>query len=249
MVLSRKVNYRNRNEVNEGNFYNAIESAVALGISLVINIAVISTFAVYVIKHPSQKDLSLEEASHALHDTIGPAAKYIWAIGLLASGQASTMTGTYAGQFVMEGFLNFKLPVYQRVLLTRSIAVVPAMSISFMGPKKLTELDTFLNILQSVLLPFSLVPLVKLVADKNVMREFAISRCQLWFASVVGVILFIFNFVTVFGNGVLEWYVYLIVGIGAMIYFCLIGMVIMEKTTPIKLLTEKQLEANEVEYG
>jgi natural resistance-associated macrophage protein 2 len=97
LVLSRKVNYRNRNEVSEGIYYNAVESAISLGISFVINVCVISTFAVYIIRHPDDNDLDLNSATKALVRIIGPAAKYIWAIGLLAAGQSSTMTGTYAG--------------------------------------------------------------------------------------------------------------------------------------------------------
>jgi NRAMP (natural resistance-associated macrophage protein)-like metal ion transporter len=115
LVLTRKVNYRNRNEVNEGNYYNAIESAVSLGISFFINTCVIGTFAVYVINYGDLIDgipLNLESASTALERNFGTSAKYIWAIGLLAAGQSSTMTGTYAGQFVMEGFLDFTLPVW-----------------------------------------------------------------------------------------------------------------------------------------
>lgn len=60
----------------------------------------------------ADKDLDLLSASNALQETFGTSAKYIWAIGLLAAGQSSTMTGTYAGQFVMEGFLNFTLPIW-----------------------------------------------------------------------------------------------------------------------------------------
>lgn len=59
--------------------------------------------------------------------------KYIWAIGLLASGQASTMTGTYAGQYAMQGFLNLKITMWKRTLLTRCVAIIPALSILFMG--------------------------------------------------------------------------------------------------------------------
>ena len=84
------------------------------------------------------------------------------------------MTGTYAGQFVMEGFLDFALPVWKRVLLTRSIAIFPALAVSFLGQEQLINLDTWLNILQSVQLPFALVPLIKFAADKNIMKEFAI---------------------------------------------------------------------------
>lgn len=86
------------------------------------------------------------------------------------------MTGTYAGQFVMEGFLNFQIPVYQRVMLTRSIAIVPAIIVTFLNQDSLLGMDTILNILQSVQLPFALVPLIKFVSNKKIMGIFAISR-------------------------------------------------------------------------
>ncbi len=60
----------------------------------------------------------------------GPAAAYVWAVGLLAAGQSSTMTGTYSGQFAMEGFLDLRWKRWQRVLLTRTVAVVPTFLVS-----------------------------------------------------------------------------------------------------------------------
>jgi NRAMP (natural resistance-associated macrophage protein)-like metal ion transporter len=152
LVLTRKIDTKNKNQVNEANIYNTLESGVSLFISFVISAAVISTFAAYKQGPSFDPDINIDlnTASVVLSDTFGEASKYIWAIGLLAAGQSSTMTGTYAGQFVMEGFLDFKLPIYQRVLLTRSIAIIPALMISFMNPDMLTSLDTYLNILQSV---------------------------------------------------------------------------------------------------
>ena len=84
------------------------------------------------------------------------------------------MTGTYSGQFVMEGFLNFKLPVYKRVLLTRAVAIVPALTVVFMNADNLTNLDNILNVSQAVLLPFALIPLLKFVGSKKVMGDFAL---------------------------------------------------------------------------
>lgn len=81
----------------------------------------------------------------------------------MAAGQSSTMTGTYAGQFVMQGFVNLKVPVYMRVLITRSIAIVPAITVAFIG--NLDNFDGFLNILQAIQLPFALIPLLKFSAD------------------------------------------------------------------------------------
>ena len=112
LVLTRKIDHRNINALNEANIYNAIESAFSLFISFIISTAVISTFAVYMTTPGANKDLELDTAADALSSTFGNGAKYIWAIGLLAAGQSSTMTGTYAGQFVMEGFLDFTLPVW-----------------------------------------------------------------------------------------------------------------------------------------
>ena len=97
LVLTRNIDHTNRNSVKEANIYNAIESGISLFISIVVSISVIATFAVYSQKHPDKKDLDLLTGADALQSTFGDAAKYIWAVGLLASGQSSTMTGTYAG--------------------------------------------------------------------------------------------------------------------------------------------------------
>ena len=149
----------------------------------------------------------------------------------------------------MEGFLNFTLPVWKRVLLTRSIAIFPALAVSFLGSNELNVLDNWLNILQSVQLPFALIPLIKFAHDQNIMREFAIGKYEFWIASGFGCALFIMNFIIVFDGSVLAWWEYIILAIISVIYFSLIGMVMMETTEPIKLLSEEQLKTNEAEYN
>jgi len=101
LVLSRKIDSHSRSQVKESVVYNAVESSISLGVSFFINFAIVGTFAFY---HgtPLGRQLNLQNAHLALESSFGAAAKYIWAVGLLASGQSSTMTGTYAGQFVME---------------------------------------------------------------------------------------------------------------------------------------------------
>ena len=87
LVLSRKVDIRNRNHVKEATIYNNIESAISLLISFFITLAVLATFAVYIEKNPdADKDLDLRQASDALVSLLGDFAKYVWAIGLLAAG-------------------------------------------------------------------------------------------------------------------------------------------------------------------
>jgi len=86
LVLTRKIDVKNRNSVHEANIYNTIESAISLGISVIISTAVIATFASYVEITGDKGDLNLKTASVALESTFGKAAKYIWAVGLLAAG-------------------------------------------------------------------------------------------------------------------------------------------------------------------
>ena len=161
LVLSREVDTNNRRQVQEANKYFTIEAAISLFVSFLINIAVVSTFAYYHLKDGS-KDIHLENAHESLRESFGNAAKIIWAIGLMAAGQSSTMTGTYAGQFVMQGFINLKVPTYIRVFVTRSIAIIPAITVAFVAD--LDNFDGYLNILQAVQLPFALIPLLKFTA-------------------------------------------------------------------------------------
>ena len=102
------------------------------------------------------------------------------------------MTGTYAGQFVMEGFFNIKLPVWKRVFVTRLIAIAPALVVAFMN--NFEDVDTYLNILQSIQLPFALIPLIKFSSNPKIMGRFANGKCVLYFSSVMGLLLFGINF-------------------------------------------------------
>lgn len=108
------------------------------------------------------------------------------------------MTGTYAGQFVMEGFLDIKLPVWLRVLITRSVAIVPAIIVTFLNDENLLKLDYLLNILQAVLLPFALIPLLKFVGSPEIMGEHALSRKAHLCLILFGFALFLMNFLLLF---------------------------------------------------
>jgi natural resistance-associated macrophage protein 2 len=117
-------------------------------------------------------EVGLSSAGAYLGCRFGTAALYIWAIGLLAAGQSSTMTGTYAGQFVMQGFLKLSIAPWKRVLLTRSVAIVPAVIVAVVAESELDTLDEALNVLQSIQLPFALLPVLKLTSSKQYMGEF-----------------------------------------------------------------------------
>lgn len=76
----------------------------------------------------------------------------------------------------MEGFLDIQLPAWKRILLTRSIAIVPSLCIAFMDPGSMTQFDSYLNILQCIIVPFAIFPLIKFVGSDKIMGEFALSR-------------------------------------------------------------------------
>ncbi|KAF3966217.1 hypothetical protein CMV_009659 [Castanea mollissima] len=102
---------------------------------------------------------------------------YIWGIGLLAAGQSSTITGTYAGQFIMGGFLNLRLKKWLRALITRSCAIIPTMIVALVfdsSEDTLDVLNEWLNVLQSIQIPFALIPLLCLVSKEQIMGTFRI---------------------------------------------------------------------------
>lgn len=118
------------------------------------------------------QEIGLAEAGEAVREALGGYAKIVWAVGLLASGQASTMTGTYAGQFVMEGFLDIRIDAWKRVALTRGVALVPAVIVAVISQNSQFRSDRFnelLNVLQSVQLPFALIPLLAFTSSSGLM--------------------------------------------------------------------------------
>ncbi|CAG2174961.1 unnamed protein product, partial [Oppiella nova] len=142
--------------------------------------------------------------------TFGIEAMYIWAIGIFAAGQSSTMTGTYSGQFAMEGFLDLHWPRWKRVLLTRTIAIIPTLLITyFQNINNLSEMNDLLNALMSLQLPFALLPALTFTSSPKVMGEFVNGFANKVLASVLSVVVisvnlyFVFNYVsTKFSNSV-----------------------------------------------
>lgn len=202
LVLSRELDASNPSIVREANKYNAIESSLSLFMAFTINFAIIGTFAYFYLN--GYANLTLLDASDYLEMTFGTTAKMIWAVGLLAGGQSSTMTGTYAGQFVMEGFFEIKLPVWKRVIFTRLISILPALSVCFMH--NVNEIFNVINVMQSIQLPFALIPLIKFTSDERIMgKEFANSNIMMRSAIVCGFALFSFNIIGLYPtNGILN---------------------------------------------
>lgn len=119
-------------------------------------------------------DADLYKGGIFLGCTFGAAAMYIWAVGILAAGQSSTMTGTYAGQFAMEGFLNLQWARWKRVLFTRLIAIVPTFCVAFFSRiEDLTGMNDILNAVMALQLPFAVIPTIAFTSSHFIMGEYA----------------------------------------------------------------------------
>jgi len=188
LVQSRKI----INKV-EANKYYIIEASIALLLSFIINLFVVSVFASGFYGVPDADNIGLQTAGNYLGEKYGSIARYIWAVGLLAAGQSSTMTGTYSGQFVMEGFLKLKLPPWKRLMITRGVAIIPAVIVALTAQQALDDLDQWLNILQSVQLPFALLPVLYACSCVSVMGYFVVGKKYRAFLSFVGVIVIAVN--------------------------------------------------------
>lgn len=122
--------------------------------------------------------------------------KYIWAIGLFAAGQSSTMTGTYTGQFVMSGFMELHVSAWLRACITRSVALVPtlAVAIAYAGTNEMDTLNQGLNVLQSVQLPFALIPVLYMSTRVDVMgSDFVLKATFRTFVQVICGLLLVLN--------------------------------------------------------
>ncbi|CAH1760829.1 19216_t:CDS:2 [Entrophospora sp. SA101] len=173
-VMTRKTDPSSKAKLKEANFYFAIESGIALLCSYLINMAIVVVFGTIFYKPDGNSPHlpGLYDAADALTKTLGKGARYLWAFGLLAAGQSSTMTGTLAGQYVMEGFFGkiFTNP-WQRVAITRGIALVPSMMVAVLAVENFDTMGEFLNVLQSLCLPTALIPILKIISSKNIMGK------------------------------------------------------------------------------
>ena len=154
--------------------FSTIDSTVALSIALFINSAIPILSAATFHFSGYQEVAEIQDAYKLLSPVLGVgSASAIFAFALLASGQNSTLTATLAGQIVMEGFLNFRLRPWLRRLLTRLVAIVPALiSIILFGEGSTTNLLVFSQVILSLQLPFAVIPLVMFTSNRRLMGEF-----------------------------------------------------------------------------
>jgi manganese transport protein len=154
--------------------FATIDSTVALMFALFINAAILILAAATFHFNGHHDVAEIDQAYQLLSPTLGvTAASVLFAVALLASGQNSTITGTLAGQIVMEGFLNIRLKPWLRRLITRLIAIIPAVIASSMyGEEGTGKLLVFSQVFLSLQLPFAVIPLIWFVGERKKMGRF-----------------------------------------------------------------------------
>lgn len=175
LVQTRKID-RNSKGIRKSIFYNFIDSAVALNAAFFVNASILILAATAFYSTGYTHVAKIEEAHSLLAPLLGSKlAPILFAIALIAAGQSSTVTGTLAGQIVMEGYLKIRLNPWIRRLLTRLVAIVPAvLVIGIMGEGRVDALLVFSQVILSLQLGFAVIPLIHFVSDKVTMGEYAI---------------------------------------------------------------------------
>ena len=193
------VQTRNFDKTNEGRrsaiFFATIDSNLSLSLAFFINAAILIISAATFHHTGNQNVADINDAYHLLDPVLGVKfAGVFFALALLASGQNSTLTGTLAGQIVMEGFLNLSLKPWLRRLITRLIAVIPALIVTILyGEKGTGDLLVFSQVILSLQLSFAVVPLIVFTNDKKEMGEFVNSTFMKIGAWIVATIIIALN--------------------------------------------------------
>jgi manganese transport protein len=153
--------------------YAFVDSTIALSFALFINAAILIVAAASFHRTGNHQVAEIQDAYKLLSPLLGAGASTVFALALLASGQNSTLTGTLAGQIVMEGFLNIRIRPWARRLITRLIAIVPAVIVAIIGGESGTaKLLILSQVILSLQLSFAVFPLVMFTSDRLKMGEF-----------------------------------------------------------------------------
>jgi manganese transport protein len=194
LVQTRRIG-RTPAERREACRFNLIDSVVALNGALIVNAAILVLAAAVFFKHQIVVT-QIDQAQGLLSPLLGATlASALFAIALLASGQSSTLTGTFAGQIVMEGFLHLRMRAWLRRLMTRGLAIIPAViTVSLYGQQGTFRLLILSQVILSMQLPFAVIPLIRFTSDHARMGEFANRRWVKALAWSAAAMILVLNF-------------------------------------------------------
>jgi len=203
LVQTRKIN-KTQQGIKQALKYSFFDSAIALNIAFLINAAILILAATVFFQTGKTEVAEIKQAHELLSPMLGSNfASTLFAIALIASGQSSTVTGTLAGQIVMEGYLRLRINPVVRRLITRLIAIIPAIIvIAMFGEDEVDSLLIFSQVVLSLQLGFAVIPLIHFVSDKKTMGSFAIKPIVQFLAWAVASVLVYLNLKMLMGEAI-----------------------------------------------
>jgi manganese transport protein len=202
LVQTRKIK-REDGFIRQALKLNLWDSTIALNLAFLVNAAILILAGAVFFKSGRTEVASISEAHQLLSPLLGTKmASILFAVALIAAGQSSTITGTLAGQIVMEGHLRLRINPLLRRLITRLIAIIPAVVvIGISGESKVDQLLVFSQVILSLQLGFAVIPLIHFVSDKKKMGIFRIKLITRFFAWVIAALLLFLNLKLVMEEG------------------------------------------------
>ncbi|MCX2575253.1 Nramp family divalent metal transporter [Pedobacter sandarakinus] len=174
LVQTRKIEKTNKG-IKEALKFNLIDTSIALNLAFFVNAAILILAAAAFYKNGMHQVAEIQDAHKLLTNIFGNIAPTLFAIALIAAGQSSTVTGTLAGQIIMEGHINLRIQPWLRRLITRLLAIAPAFfTILHYGDDALGGLLVLSQVVLSLQLGFAIIPLIHFTSDKKLMKDFAI---------------------------------------------------------------------------
>jgi manganese transport protein len=193
LVQTRKID-RTDFGIKQAIKFNRIDTTIALNLAFFVNAAILILAAKVFFASGNSDVAEIKEAHRLLPNFLGNVAPVLFAVALIAAGQSSTVTGTLAGQIIMEGYLSLRINPMLRRLITRLIAIIPALIVIIIyGEENVDALLILSQVILSLQLGFAIIPLIHFVSDKKTMGKFAINPIQKVAAWVIASVLVFLN--------------------------------------------------------
>jgi len=250
LVQTRKID-RTDAGIRQAIKFNRIDTTIALNLAFFVNAAILIVAASVFFKTGNSDVAEIKEAHRLLPQFLGNVAPVLFAVALIASGQSSTVTGTLAGQIIMEGYLSLRINPMLRRLITRLVAIVPALIVIVIyGEDNVDALLILSQVILSLQLGFAIIPLIHFVSDKKTMGNFAIKPLTKIAAWVIASVLVFLNLKmlvnemgTVYSDGALWQKILLTIGglicLSLLIYIIVSPLIAKnKKTNPVKIHPE-----------
>ncbi|MFY0254855.1 Nramp family divalent metal transporter [Chitinophaga sp. 30R24] len=203
LVQTRKIK-KDEAGIRQAIKLNFLDSTIALNLAFLVNAAILILAAAAFFTTGRTNVAEIQDAHRLLDELLGSKlAPILFAVALIAAGQSSTVTGTLAGQIVMEGYLHLRINPWLRRLITRLLAIIPALlTILIAGDQEVGSLLVFSQVLLSLQLGFAIIPLIHFVSDKKAMGIFAISPLTKIVSWAVAILLVYLNLRMVFTSAI-----------------------------------------------